>query len=245
MIKIDAIRHYVSASTLILEGFLGQQNPLLRILIDDRRVASLTVEGQLDEVRMYRPGQFGVDIYLPFSVLTTLCSTKYAFDTKTYTGTDYRRFNPMGTERGPKKVPNVIMNLGRIQYQHSITSLNEGSWCSDGGYLYLDVETHSKQSHKTWTKNPVMEPFEIHIGIRGQGWKQDPFRTCNQRLPASRKHVTVLDADSTAFFFTRLTELMENSSYNVSQINPEIWQFVLQIGEHRFEATKAYTPTSN
>lgn len=242
MVKIDCIRHYLSRPRKIIEGFLGLKNPQLHFTTQGDKSVRLSVTGSLTTVEMYRPGQFGVNIYLPLSILSQMCQDLRATGTTPAQGLSFTRFDPAGTERGPKRVPDVLLSMGRISYSQSATAAPNSQWASQGGYLYIDLETHSADSHKRWTRNPVMEPFELHLGIRGQAVKEDPFFRTDNPLPEGVIHLTDLDPTNAAHLLARLEHLSDEIEYTFEGRAGDIYLFTLRHEDQTYEISKQFTP---
>jgi len=195
-ITVDAFRHYIGREGVIVEGFLGKQNP--RLIVGYKNGEVVLLVDKLDSVTMKRKRNFGVDIYLPFSEVKKL--TEYfgllGFTTETNPSPNKVQFNPQGKEQGNKKVPKVIASFGRIGYAFSGTCYSGKVYCSRKGWLYVDIETHDEKDHGTWSTHPRMEAFELHIGIRGVGMQEDPFFPCKECKEHDLIHLTKLNKES-------------------------------------------------
>lgn len=247
MIKVDAIRHYISANSKIVEGFLGQQNPQLDFINREGNLR-MSVHGKLKTVQMYRPGQFGIDIYLPLSTLTDLCTEISAAGIKPLFSNNMVKFDPQGTEQGPKRVPNVVVSMGRITYTRSITVVEGGQkYCTEeGGYAYVDVETHNEENHKTWTLNPVMEPFELHLGLRGKQKRHDPFEECHFSVPPDIQHITEFSDHEARRLLGILLTLQSATEYHYTATNSNSneWDFSFTHGRDIYTIRKPFTQTN-
>lgn len=227
-LKVDAIRHYISRGGKIIEGFLGQQNPRIHVVRSGAQYG-FVVRGDLTEVRMYRAGNFGVDIYLPLSVLSGLLDGLRATDLQAQAVGGFAAYNPAGTERGEKRVPNVAISIGRVMYEVAWTRTAAGEvWAAEDGGLYTDLEYHDAESHKTWTHNPVMEPFELHLGVRGKAHKEDPFIQQDPPPRMLSRHILLLNQRQAARLLGQLEYFNATYSYDWQALPDGTTRFVLR-----------------
>ena len=191
MIVVDAIRCYISRSGYILEGFLGQQNPQMRIRQIENGIR-LEIVNNLTTVRMRRVGSFGVDIYFPLSELNNIIeeiSRIILQPAENYIKPNWAKTHrPVVGNQGVVHVPHIPESFGSSRYIRSQVCLMDNSYTSDGGNIYVDIESHdplADRGHDVWANNPVMEAFELHFGIRGSAKGIDPFNnsgTCQDNI---------------------------------------------------------------
>ena len=242
-VKIDAIRHYLSRDNTIIQGFLGQQNPTLLFENGDKGLKIVIYEG-LETEAMYSPGNFGIDMYFPFSVLSEICEYMDNIGILPAKVGYIRRFNPAGTERGPKTVPSVLRSMGRFSYEKSATKgIDNSYWYSEGGYFYIDVETQGAYGHNIWKENPVMEPFELHFGIRGDRARYDPFYGSSVPLQNNMIHFTEINEKNAAIFLGSLLLLKSICDYNIVHIKNSVYNFILKINDDTYNIKKKYKKT--
>lgn len=181
MIVVDAIRCYISRSGYILEGFLGQQNPQMNIRQIENGIR-LEIVNNLTTVKMRRVGSFGVDIYFPLSELNKITeeiSSIIPLPAGKYVKPNWAKTHrPVVGSQGVVHVPHIPESFGSSRYTRSQVCLMNNSYTSDGGNIYIDIESHdplADRGHDVWANNPVMEAFELHFGIRGSTKGVDPF----------------------------------------------------------------------
>ena len=226
-IIVDAFRHYLGHSEIIVEGFLGVQNPELTVRKEGDNILVLAVTN-LSLTPMRVSGNFGVDISLPFSEVKKLAESfaSIGFSSVSSNFHTEATFNPEGTEQGNKKVPEVIYNFGRIRYALSYTCYKNQKYCAKNGWLYIDIETHNESDHETWQNNPVMEAFELHFGIRGRLPRKDPFTLCGDCEDCL--HITTFHEQEARELASVINYIAKNFDYSINREVHKGAEFILR-----------------
>lgn len=233
---------YLDRSGLIVEGFLGQQNPTMGFRLQNNDIVFF-VKGDLTGVKMYKPGQFGVDIYAPISDLSTFILSM-ELDCVVHTREEIllQSYDPTGKERG-KTVPRIEKNWGRVLFGYAECRLPDGTWMySKGGYVYMDLETHDGTNHKIWAENNVMEPFEYHLGFRGRRAREDPFygaRDSNLLLDDEWFAVKI-PRNSIQSMYSVLSNALISMDYQITEVDPGHFSFQCTVDSQRRRVTKRY-----
>ena len=233
---------YLDRSGLIVEGFLGQQNPTMGFRLQNNDVVFF-VKGDLTGVKMYKAGQFGVDIYAPISdLLTLLHSMEHEGGMSTKGDIQLQSFDPTGKERG-KSVPRIEKNWGRILFGYAECRLPNGNWMySREGYMYMDLETHDGTSHKIWAENQVMEPFEYHLGFRGRRAREDPFYLARESnlLQDDEWFAVKISQTSMQSMYSALSNAHVAMDYKITEVEEGLFSFECSVDSRRRRVTKKY-----
>ena len=239
---IDCIRMYLDCSATIVEGFLGQQNPTMGFRKNNDEIVFF-VKGNLTSIPMYKRGQFGVDIYAPMSDIQSFRNELEKFTHSPLAPiSPIKSFDPSGKERG-KMVPTIEKNWGRIPFTIAECKLKSDTYArAEGGFVYLDLETHAGTNHKTWAENEIMEPFEYHLGIRGRP-KEDPFLNVTDKwlLEHDEWFAVVIPNTSFITLVSIIRRAILESNYRQRETENGFVEFSCDVGGHKRFVEKKYT----